>query len=185
MVTMLLGGLWHGANWTFVAWGGLHGFYLWVEKFFRDRKSGSAAGTNAGTAVLAEVRPAPVQASLAPSVGLSGNAKGFVLALLTFFLINVTWVFFRSSTFGMAGHMLVSLFGGARDAAPVLTTLAIMKVTIIVTGMVVGHWFMRNRRMLDLVYKMPWWVTGMLWAIVLLVLILTQSSSASFIYFQF
>src|SRR5262249_38998698 len=34
MVTMLLGGLWHGANWTFVAWGGLHGAYLAVERAF-------------------------------------------------------------------------------------------------------------------------------------------------------
>ena len=37
MITMLLGGLWHGASWTFVAWGGLHGIYLWVEKFVRDQ----------------------------------------------------------------------------------------------------------------------------------------------------
>jgi len=36
MVTMLLGGLWHGANWTFVVWGALHGFYLWVEKFILE-----------------------------------------------------------------------------------------------------------------------------------------------------
>jgi len=36
MITMLLGGLWHGANWTFVVWGGLHGFYLWVEKIIAD-----------------------------------------------------------------------------------------------------------------------------------------------------
>jgi D-alanyl-lipoteichoic acid acyltransferase DltB (MBOAT superfamily) len=38
MITMLLGGLWHGANWTFVAWGGLHGFYLWVEKAILDTR---------------------------------------------------------------------------------------------------------------------------------------------------
>ena len=38
MVTMLLGGLWHGANWTFVVWGALHGFYLMVEKFIQDVK---------------------------------------------------------------------------------------------------------------------------------------------------
>ena len=36
MITMLLGGLWHGANWTFVVWGGLHGLYLCVEKFIKD-----------------------------------------------------------------------------------------------------------------------------------------------------
>ncbi len=37
MTTMLLGGLWHGANWTFVAWGGLHGVYLAVERLLRAR----------------------------------------------------------------------------------------------------------------------------------------------------
>ncbi|HEV9037433.1 MAG TPA: MBOAT family O-acyltransferase [Puia sp.] len=185
MVTMLLGGLWHGANWTFVAWGGLHGFYLWVEKFFRDRKSRLSERLATAGSSLVETRPAPVQASLAPPVGVSGTGRGFIFALLTFFLINVTWVFFRASSFGMAGHMLVSMFGGAQGAVPILTNLAITKVVVIVTAMIFVHWFMRNRRMLDLVYEIPWWLTGVLWAVILLLLILTQSSSASFIYFQF
>jgi D-alanyl-lipoteichoic acid acyltransferase DltB (MBOAT superfamily) len=38
MATMLLGGLWHGANWTFVAWGGLHGIYLWIERYLKDKR---------------------------------------------------------------------------------------------------------------------------------------------------
>ena len=37
MVTMLLGGLWHGAAWTFVVWGGLHGLYLGVETVHQGR----------------------------------------------------------------------------------------------------------------------------------------------------
>ena len=37
MGTMLLGGLWHGANWTFVVWGGLHGLYLSAERWLRSR----------------------------------------------------------------------------------------------------------------------------------------------------
>lgn len=36
MITMLLGALWHGANWTFVVWGGLHGLFLAVEKLIQD-----------------------------------------------------------------------------------------------------------------------------------------------------
>jgi D-alanyl-lipoteichoic acid acyltransferase DltB (MBOAT superfamily) len=36
LITMLLGGLWHGASWMFVLWGGLHGFYLVAEKYIRD-----------------------------------------------------------------------------------------------------------------------------------------------------
>ena len=37
MLTMLLGGLWHGAGWQYIVWGGLHGLYLAVERFARDR----------------------------------------------------------------------------------------------------------------------------------------------------
>jgi alginate O-acetyltransferase complex protein AlgI len=41
MLTMLLGGLWHGANWTFVIWGGIHGFWLSLERLFRHKDSES------------------------------------------------------------------------------------------------------------------------------------------------
>ena len=47
MLTMLLGGLWHGANWTFVVWGGLHGAYLAVERMLgigRERADGRRSG---------------------------------------------------------------------------------------------------------------------------------------------
>jgi alginate O-acetyltransferase complex protein AlgI len=42
MLTMLLGGLWHGANWTFVIWGGIHGAWLSVERFFLPKGQGPA-----------------------------------------------------------------------------------------------------------------------------------------------
>src|SRR6187431_585060 len=79
MITMLLGGLWHGANWTFVVWGGLHGFYLWVEKFIRDALSKKKDQQEVAVA------------------GMTGTntSMAFIYALFTFFLINVTWVFFR------------------------------------------------------------------------------------------
>ena len=44
MGTMLLGGLWHGASWTFVVWGGLHGVYLAVERTLRARFAGYRPG---------------------------------------------------------------------------------------------------------------------------------------------
>jgi D-alanyl-lipoteichoic acid acyltransferase DltB (MBOAT superfamily) len=206
MITMLLGGLWHGANWTFVAWGGLHGLYLWVEKYFRDRKEGIAGGISVAAAarpVLAAVRDEPAmphggsgngfpggpgiitQASLAPSLPAGRNFSGFLYALLTFFLVNVTWVFFRSPTFAGAGHLLGSMFGGAHGADPLLKTLAIIKITVIIAVMLVVHWLMRNTKVLDLAYRLPWWVTGLAWSAMVLLLILSQESSSSFIYFQF
>src|SRR5690606_28869931 len=86
MITMLLGGRWHGASWTFVVWGGLHGFYLWVEKFFKDR-----AVTNTGiiSAQTAGAETVLAKASLAPGIVANKTINNFFLALFTFFLINV------------------------------------------------------------------------------------------------
>lgn len=179
MVTMLLGGLWHGANWTFVVWGGLHGFYLWVEKTIADIRHDVVkpiAVTPAGeVGVLG-----PVPEILKPKI-----FRNFLIALFTFFLINVTWVFFRAATFGKAWDLLKAMFGFGGKADPLLTTLSILKVTVIVTVMVIAHWLMRNKKVLEVVPKLSWWVFGIIWAIIVLLLIWSQESSSSFIYFQF
>ena len=161
MMTMLLGGLWHGANWTFVAWGGLHGLYLWIEKFFKDRrgvKSESDAKANTIT--------------------------NFCYAMLTFMLVNITWVFFRSKTFVGSWALLQSMFGMA-DGKPLLTTLAILKVAIIIPIIVLFHWFLRNTKVLDVAYKLSWVWLSIIWSGMLLLLIWAQESGSSFIYFQF
>ena len=171
MITMLLGGLWHGANWTFVAWGGMHGFYLWVEKFLRDRKERSIGQGSLGDEVPAAHRipemtsMAVTKASMAP--GFASGKKvspGFIYALLTFLLVSLSWVFFRSPTFSGAGKLLMSMFGRAHGAGPILTTLAIIKVSSIVSLMLLFHWLMRNTRVLDLAQRLPWWVTGIAWS---------------------
>ncbi|MEP6646877.1 MAG: hypothetical protein ABJC12_07295 [Saprospiraceae bacterium] len=66
-----------------------------------------------------------------------------------------------------------------------LTTLAITKVWVIVTLMVVVHWWMRDTFVLKLAYKIPWWVVSIAWAFMLVSIILSQESTSSFIYFQF
>jgi D-alanyl-lipoteichoic acid acyltransferase DltB (MBOAT superfamily) len=83
MLTMLLGGLWHGAGWTFLIWGGLHGLFLVANHQWRDRK-----------------RRWPE--------GASGQAAAWGL---TFFAVVVAWVFFRAKTLLGAGAMLASLAG--------------------------------------------------------------------------
>ncbi len=158
MITMLLGGLWHGANWTFVAWGGLHGFYLWVEKAILDARKETS------------------KPSFVPK---------FLLAMGTFFLVNVTWVFFRAGTFTQAGSILQSMFGMMPKGNEVLTTLAIWKVGVIVVGMVLAQWLMRNKLVLEVIPKLSWWAFGSIWAVMLLLLIWSQESGSSFIYFQF
>ena len=113
------------------------------------------------------------------------NLKNFSIALFTFFLVNVTWVFFRSSTFTKAWDVLRSMFGFSGHTDALLPTLSILKVSIIISLMVITHWLMRNTKVLDLIPKISWWAFGIGWAVLLLLLIWSQESSSSFIYFQF
>jgi alginate O-acetyltransferase complex protein AlgI len=82
IVTMLLGGLWHGANWTFVVWGGLHGLYLFI---------------NHGWHGLQKQREMPETET---------KFGRFVATLITFVAIVVAWVFFRAETFASATSIL-------------------------------------------------------------------------------
>ena len=176
MITMLLGGLWHGANWTFVVWGALHGFYLWIEKFIKDVRK-----VPLPLAVTAE----GIKEGHGTDLIRSKTFANFMLAMVTFFFINVTWVFFRAPDFTSAWRMLTSMFSPVKDGAVLLTTLSIIKVSVIIVLMVSFHWVMRNTRVLNVTEKIPWWLLGMIWSVLLLLLIWSQESSSSFIYFQF
>src|SRR6185437_4935793 len=94
-LTMLLGGLWHGAAWTFVAWGALHGFYLIV---------------NHGWGALRK------RLGWAPGRwGCIGNAAAIAL---TFAAVLVAWVPFRAASFDAALRMLAGMAGGHGAAGP-------------------------------------------------------------------
>jgi D-alanyl-lipoteichoic acid acyltransferase DltB (MBOAT superfamily) len=80
LITMLLGGLWHGAAWTFVAWGALHGVYLCINH----------AWNNYGPAIV-------------PRFARPANIAAFIL---TFLSVVVAWVFFRADSFSSAAFIL-------------------------------------------------------------------------------
>jgi len=183
MVTMLLGGLWHGANWTFVAWGGLHGLYLWVEKFFTDKKKTTPTLVIPAPAGDGMTESGPVMAK--PGRMPKPFMGGFPYVLLTFLLVNITWVFFRASTFSGAGHILSSMFGFVENGRPLLSTLAMIKISVILLALIILHWRLRDMRLTDIIYRLPWWWLGSLWACILILLILSQESTSTFIYFQF
>jgi len=183
MVTMLLGGLWHGANWTFVVWGGLHGLYLWIERLVTERRKAApvivvAAAAGEGPAAPGGVLPKPAAAKKLPMGGLP-------YVLLTFLLINITWVFFRATTFSGAGAMLSSMVGMVPDGKPLLATLDMWKVGVIVLGLLILHWRLRDWKLVDILYRLPWWVVGVLWGVMVILLIMSQESGNAFIYFQF
>ena len=175
MITMLLGGLWHGASWTFVAWGTLHGLFLCIERFINSLAA----------AKITRLQPVGVvQNSLAPAI--KSKVPGQVLlALFTFFLVNVTWVFFRSPDFRTAGGLLAAMFGFVPQGAALLSTMDILKVILITAGLLVSHWFLKNTSTLAVIENARWWVSGLLWGGMLVLLLLSQENSNAFIYFQF
>src|ERR1700693_4366186 len=73
LVTMLLGGLWHGAGWNFLAWGGLHGIYLCINHVWHSWRGGDAH---------------------APATGVFATATKAVSWAVTFFAVVIAWVFF-------------------------------------------------------------------------------------------
>jgi len=95
MITMLLGGLWHGAGWTFVTWGGLHGLYLIVNHGWRAARLAWAGGP-----------PRPTWWGRHLS------------RLVTFLAVVVAWVFFRAASFDAALGMLTGMSGANGFAAP-------------------------------------------------------------------
>ena len=175
MITMLLGGLWHGASWNFVIWGGLHGLFLCIEKMVTSWSKKRSKPAVAEEMVL--------QATIIPI--RSRNASNFMLALLTFFLVNITWVFFRAPNFDSAVLILLCMFGVITQGPKMLSTPDMLKIGIVTLGLIFSHWNMRNRSVKDLFKSLPWWFSGTVWAAMLILIILTQKSTGSFIYFQF
>jgi hypothetical protein len=156
---MLLGGLWHGAGWPFLIWGGLHGVYLAVER----------ARSPVRTRVVVEALPR--------------GARQIGAAVWTFALVCLAWVFFRAPTLGDALTVLRSLAdvgGGGVDAAD-LVVLGAM-----VGGMLVIDVVTRTTRApLEVVYRRPVVVGACLGVMVLLITLFSGGTPVPFIYFQF
>src|SRR5207302_1892066 len=112
MTTMTLGGLWHGANWTFVAWGLLHGSLLVVYWMGRNLLAERGAGGKAPFGMLRAV----------------GNWA------LTFTCVCIGWVFFRARSFSEAWGMLGSMFGWHRGHAEFLLPGQRLFIVVVFAG---------------------------------------------------
>jgi alginate O-acetyltransferase complex protein AlgI len=107
------------------------------------------------------------------------------LALVTYFLINITWVFFRAADFPTAWRMIGTMLTFVTDGEKVLPTIYILETIITIALMLAVHWFMRNRRLDEVVGRLPAWLTGLAWGVMIFSIIITQGGSDAFIYFQF
>jgi alginate O-acetyltransferase complex protein AlgI len=159
VIVMFLGGLWHGAAWTFVVWGLLHGSYLVIERIFR---------------VSLEHKP---WASTLPVRILAWFA--------TYVAVCIAWVFFRASDFTIASRMLGGMFGQHPHGDAILSTRELLQIGSVTAGVIVMHWAMRDNTFETAVMRLPPWTIAAIGSAMICAIILTQGSSNAFIYFQF
>jgi alginate O-acetyltransferase complex protein AlgI len=159
VIVMFLGGLWHGAAWTFVVWGLLHGSYLVVERVVRGMFGHKQWANNLVTRLLA----------------------GFA----TYGAVCIAWVFFRASDFTIAARMLGGMFGGHPRGDAILTTREMLQISLVTAGMIAVHWFLRDSNIETAVTRLPRWIVAAAWGFMACAIILTQGNSNAFIYFQF
>src|SRR4051795_3621874 len=159
VIVMFLGGLWHGAAWTFVVWGLLHGSYLVIERIFR---------------VSFEHKP---WASTLPVRVLAWFA--------TYVAVCIAWVFFRASDFTIARRMLGGMFGQHPYGDAILSTRELLQIATVTAGLIAMHWAMRDNTFETAVMRLPAWTIAAIGSAMICAIIVTQGSSNAFIYFQF
>jgi D-alanyl-lipoteichoic acid acyltransferase DltB (MBOAT superfamily) len=163
MATMLLGGLWHGANWTFVFWGGLHGLYLAVHKFMLKNKK-------------------PV------TEFAYSNLKNFLIYLVkmccTNILVLLTWLFFRAHTFQSAFDIMKKFyFWQSGDYSGRIISIIVVYVGVTLVLDILEYYTKDSAYILklDKSYLIGLYIG--LWYLILLYLY--QAIPMPFIYFQF
>jgi alginate O-acetyltransferase complex protein AlgI len=104
MLTMLLGGLWHGAAWTFVVWGGIHGTSLVLERWWKDR-------------------PGYVPRELS-------TGRRWAARIVTFQVVCLAWIFFRADSFELAWEMISGLFTNWGAPSPLVTSGVLLAIVV-------------------------------------------------------
>ena len=159
VIVMFIGGLWHGAAWTFVVWGLLHGSYLALERLIKAFVKDAAWAGNLGFKLL--------------------------IGLTTYVAVLIAWVFFRASDFEIASRLLSGMFGAHARPDAILSTREILQVTIVTVFLLIAHWTLRDSSIETAVARLPRSVVTAAWAFMACAILLTQGNSNAFIYFQF
>lgn len=164
MLTMLLGGLWHGANWTFVVWGGLHGVFLAIHKLMIGNKK-----LNFENNFRRE----------------KGSISLFIIKLIfTNLLVLLTWLFFRADSFSTAFYYLTKMFAFVDSSFPlrfVLITAMFGFLSTIIDFMEYSRkshtfWLQLTPSIRYAFYTIMWFYS---------LLYMFQAEPMPFIYFQF
>ncbi|MDH4184966.1 MAG: hypothetical protein OEV92_12135, partial [Nitrospinota bacterium] len=157
-ITMVIGGLWHGANWTFLIWGVLHAFAIMATHFSRRRPGLHAA--------IGAIHP-------------------WILIFFTFHFVTFGWVFFRAPDMATAARVLAGPitagFGGALD-----TLIANSYPLIAMAALALSHRFDEHSRLRLFVGRSPAYVVWPLVIFIFVIsAVMSVGDTGKFIYFDF
>jgi len=158
LLTFILCGLWHGANWTFVVWGLLHGIYLAIHLFWKERGFSN---------LLKRFFKFPQW------------VRNFVLIFLVFHLVSFTWIFFRSPNFSIAWEYMVGIlsFRGDFDIPGWAILLSLLLIPLELS---------QNSKFDILSIRIwPRIMRTAYYLVMIIVLIILSGNEIPFIYFQF
>ncbi len=161
-LTMLIGGLWHGAAWTYIVWGAYQGLLLVVHRFFQFHFA----------------RLDVISSFI--------TRKGWeAVKILVFFqFVCLGWLIFRADSMATVTSMLTAIFTNFTPDASIGFNLQYL---VFFSGiLIVVQWFQYHKNDLLVVYKAPMWVRVMFYSVTLLLMIVFGVADGSeFIYFQF
>lgn len=179
LLTMLLGGLWHGANWTFVIWGALHGTYLIAERLI-----------------------SPYYRRIVAKLRIPAVVSNAFLIFVVFHLTCLAWVFFRAQTFAGAWHILGKIASlralnlpGIGDKT--LIARSVLMIAVLLVFEIAEYFPMKRKATLAVrpgetvttgaptPEVSPAWRLAFIAACVWVVLIFGSFKGNTFIYFQF
>ena len=160
MATMLIGGFWHGAGWTYIIWGGLHGLYLSAHKLMLDARAESSSDA------------APM-----------GLPSRIFKTVFTFHLVCLTWIFFRAKDLSAVGEYLAGLGSGWSQLNSYYLLPAVFYVLLVLL-LDWACWYKDRESPVD--SNTPWILRACVYAVMVAMILWVGSAVVvPFIYFQF
>lgn len=162
-VIFLVSGIWHGANWTFLAWGAYHAvLFLPLILLGKNRKY---------TGQIAEGRWLP-------------TGKETLQILLTFMLVVIGWIIFRAETITQAWDVMKGICDMSLLSMP-MVVVGLKRTLFFIAIMLVVEWIDRNKEHAFMLTRLPQWARIVAIYVLILCMLEFMGHSQSFIYFQF
>lgn len=194
-VVFLVSGLWHGAAWTFVIWGALHGIYLIAgaatmkqrEQVWERIEAWIDAPAPATGAARAGFAPPTLPPALLGTARWGAALKKVWRVFVTFHLVLVAWVFFRANSLADALTLLGSAFDGSTPLlVPGVAAYGMALSLLGIAALLVVHLVERRGALADVLDTQPTAVRwGVYYAMILSIFLFGVFGQQQFIYFQF